>query len=151
MIGEKLPHAVDLGIGLLIGADCAKALEPQEVIPSKNGGPFTFKRTLGWCVVGPLAKPSKKNSISCHRIIVENAISGATLSYHLGVPNKLKGISTKQMLTAIYNAIFSKEQTGRLAHSLINIEKMSFEDRKFLKMMDENSTKVGITINCHCY
>ena len=47
MIGEKLPHAVDLGIGLLIGADCAKALEPQEVIPSKNGGPFTFKRTLG--------------------------------------------------------------------------------------------------------
>ena len=30
-------------IGLLIGANSAKALEPQEVIPSKDGGPFAFR------------------------------------------------------------------------------------------------------------
>ena len=66
VIAEKLPYAADIGIGLLIGVDCAKALEPQEVIPSKNGGPFPFRTTLRWCVVGPLAKPGKKNSISCH-------------------------------------------------------------------------------------
>ena len=40
MIAEKLPHAADIEIGLLIGSDCAKALEPQEVIPSKNGWPL---------------------------------------------------------------------------------------------------------------
>ena len=47
------------------------------------------------------------------------------------------------MLTAIYNANFNEEKTGKLGHSLVNIEEISFEDRKFLKIMDENSTKVG--------
>ena len=81
MVSEKLPHAAD--IGLQIGAGCAKALEPQEVIPSKNGGPFAFRTTLGWHVVGPLAKLSKENSVSCPRIIVQDAISGAILPHHL--------------------------------------------------------------------
>ena len=64
VIAEKLPYASDTEIGSLIGADRTKALEPQNVIPSKNGGPFAF--TLGWCAVGPLAKLSTENSISCH-------------------------------------------------------------------------------------
>ena len=50
------------------------------------------------------------------------------------------------MLTTIYNADFNEEKTGRLAHSLVNLEKISFEDREFLKMKDEHSTKVG---NCY--
>ena len=73
----------------------------------------------------------------------KDAISGAILSHHFGVPNKVIDMSAKQMLIAIYNADFNEEKTGRLAHSLVNIEEISFEDRKFLKMMDENSTKVG--------
>ena len=66
VIAEKLPYASDTEIGSLIGADRTKALEPQNVIPSKNGGPFAFRTTLGWCAVGPLAKLSTENSISCH-------------------------------------------------------------------------------------
>ena len=79
VIVEKLPHAADIEIRLLISADCAKVLEPQEVIQSKNGVPFAFRTTLGWCVAGPLAKLSKKNSISCHRITVQDVISGIIL------------------------------------------------------------------------
>ena len=66
VIAEKLPYASDTEIGSLIGADRTKALEPQNVIPSKNGGPFAFRTTLGWCAVGLLAKLSTENSISCH-------------------------------------------------------------------------------------
>ena len=66
VIAEKLPYASDTETGSLIGADRTKALEPQNVIPSKNGGPFAFRTTLGWCAVGPLAKLSTENSISCH-------------------------------------------------------------------------------------
>ena len=47
------------------------------------------------------------------------------------------------MLTGIYNANFNEEKTGRLRHSLVNIGVISFEDRKYQKMIDENSTKVG--------
>ena len=41
------------------------------------------------------------------------------------------------MLTAIYNADFNEHKTGRLGHSLVNTGEISFEDWKFLKMMDE--------------
>ena len=101
------------------------------MIPNKNGGPFAFRTTLRWCVVEPLAKLSKKNSISCHQIIVQDAISGVILPHHFDVSNKVKEISAKQMLNCnIYNADFNEDKTGRLGHSLVNIEEISFEDRK---------------------
>ena len=111
---------------------------------SKNGRPFAFRTRLEWFVVGSLAKLSKKKSISFHWIIEQDAISGTILPHHFGVSNKVKDISVKQMLTAVYNADFNDKKTGRLGHSLDNIVETSFEDRKrkFLKMMDENSAKV---------
>ena len=30
-----------------------KALEPRELIASKNGGPYAFRTLLRWCIVGP--------------------------------------------------------------------------------------------------
>ena len=50
-IGNNLPKASDIEIGLLNEVNCVKALEPQEVIPSKDGGPFAYKSRLDWCVV----------------------------------------------------------------------------------------------------
>ena len=44
---DKVPRKSDTEIGLLTGASCAKALELQEVIPSKDGGPFAFRSPLG--------------------------------------------------------------------------------------------------------
>ena len=87
VITEKLPVAEDIGSGLLIVVDCTKTLEPQEVMLSKNGGSFTLMTILGWCVVKLPAKPRQKNSISCYRIIVQDAVSGAfchvTLVYQI--------------------------------------------------------------------
>ena len=65
------------------------------------------------------------------------------MPHHFGVSNKVKDISVKQVLTAIYNADFNDKKTGRLGNSLDNIVETFFEVRKFLKMMDENSAKVG--------
>ena len=47
---DKVPRKSDIETGLLIGANCANALEPQEVIPSKDGGPFAFRYPLSWWV-----------------------------------------------------------------------------------------------------
>ena len=65
------------------------------------------------------------------------------MAHHFGVSTKVKDTSAKQMLTAIYNAGFNDKKTGRLGHSLDNIVETFFEDRKFLKIMDVNSAKVG--------
>ena len=60
------------------------------------------------------------------------AVSGAILPHHFGVSNKVKDISVTQMLTAMCNADFNEGKTGRLGHSLVSIEEISFEDQKLL-------------------
>ena len=44
---ELSNYSSDIPIGLLIGANCPPALEPYEVVPSQNGGPYAFKSRLG--------------------------------------------------------------------------------------------------------
>ena len=48
-IANKVPKVSDIEIGLPIGANRAKALEPQEVIPNKNGGLFAYNSPLDRC------------------------------------------------------------------------------------------------------
>ena len=40
---NQLTFSDDISVGLLIGANCTKALEPIEILQSKNGGPYAFK------------------------------------------------------------------------------------------------------------
>ena len=54
----KIPELEMEHIGILIGCDCPQAMEPWEVIHSKDGGPYALKTILGWTVVGPRS-PSK--------------------------------------------------------------------------------------------
>ena len=42
----------DISVDFLIGANCLEALEPLEVIPRRNDGPYAIRTALGWCVVG---------------------------------------------------------------------------------------------------
>ena len=48
-------------VELLIGANCPRALEPVQVISSRDGGPYAMKTVLGWCTVGPTAQIKSKN------------------------------------------------------------------------------------------
>jgi len=48
----------DIKVGLLIGANCPKSLEPLEVIASQDNGPFAYRSRLGWCVSGPMEDTS---------------------------------------------------------------------------------------------
>ena len=46
-IADEITQPENIGIGILILGNCSKALEPREVIPSKNGGPYVFRILLG--------------------------------------------------------------------------------------------------------
>ena len=48
-----LPH-IEADIGLLIGANVPKAMEPWEVVSSVGNGPYAVRTKLGWTVNGPL-------------------------------------------------------------------------------------------------
>ena len=68
----KMSQREDISIGLLIGTNCTKALEPIDIIPSKNDGPYAFKTKFGWCIVGPVNGTSREE-ISCNQIGVRHA------------------------------------------------------------------------------
>ncbi|XP_068716993.1 uncharacterized protein [Montipora capricornis] len=51
--GIQLPK-IDAPIGLLIGNDVPKALEPKQVIASNDKGPYAVKTIFGWTLNGPL-------------------------------------------------------------------------------------------------
>ena len=51
LISNETVQRDDIQAGLLIGANCMKALERTKIIPSESGGPYTYKTRLGWCFV----------------------------------------------------------------------------------------------------
>ena len=101
-IADNLPTESNMKIGLLIGANCARALEPVEVLPSQDGGPFAYKTFLGWCVVGPLTKTGKKRSISCNGIGVQDAATSKVSRHHFGFTHEVQDVSAKKMLQEIF-------------------------------------------------
>ena len=50
---EKIPKELGdnegISVDLLIGANCLEGLEPAEVIPRQNDGPYVIRTVLGWC------------------------------------------------------------------------------------------------------
>ncbi|XP_056022166.1 uncharacterized protein LOC125649571 [Ostrea edulis] len=67
-------NVIDCDIGLLIGVNVPKALEPWEIIPSASNGPFAVKTLLGWVINGPLEvimnNDNYSTSVSVNRIDV---------------------------------------------------------------------------------
>ena len=53
--GINIPH-IDTEIGLLIGSDVPEALQPKEIRPSEDSGPFATRTVLGWVLNGPLGR-----------------------------------------------------------------------------------------------
>ena len=64
---ERIAGEITLGqcisIGLLIADNCSKALEPFKVIPSEQGGPYSFKTLLGWCIVGTIDETTFETTV----------------------------------------------------------------------------------------
>lgn len=74
----KLP-TIQAEVGLLIGANVPKAMEPLQVINSVNGGPYAVKTLLGWTVNGPLRGGSEVTRSGKVVEVTANRISVAKL------------------------------------------------------------------------
>ena len=94
-------------VNLLIGANCLKAMEPQEVIPSQGNERYAIRTALGWWVVGQIdTKESKR--ISCYRIVVTEASSGDTAGHHFAIEDNCQEVGIQEMLMKLYMQGFVK-------------------------------------------
>ncbi|KAL1281783.1 hypothetical protein QQF64_000586 [Cirrhinus molitorella] len=47
---------IEADVGLLIGVNCSRAMEPWRIINGQDGGPYAVKTAIGWVVNGPIGK-----------------------------------------------------------------------------------------------
>ena len=107
----EISQSSDVEIGLLIGANCSKALEPNKIIPSRNGRLYAFRSILGWCVVGPVHKEvDLEQNLSSHKVSVTE-IGSSKIANHLFVIQKsVEDMGIKQTLQKICLHEFTKPQ-----------------------------------------
>ena len=126
----------EIPIGLLIGANCPLALEPHEVISSQDGGPYAFRSCLGWCISGPIIKGAENGkAVRCNHIAVTDAGSTKIADHHFVLEDSVKDVTINETLKKMYHTDFSESKLEDDKSDL------SQEDKKFLKMMKEQSIK----------
>ena len=143
-ISREITQQDDIEIGMLIGANCMEALEPFEIIYSKNDGPYAYRTKLGWCIVVPIVNKSSNKSVKCNRIAAKDVISGKVASHHFKTDDRLKRseIGVKKMFERMLHNVFSGVKQSQL-NIIGNIEEISREDKKFLKILETGTKKNG--------
>ena len=128
-------------VDLLIGTNCLKALEPLEVIPSQENGPYAIKTALGWCVIRPIDMKDGK-TISCNWRAVTEASSGGTARHHFAAEDKCQEVGIQEILMKLCMQDFVEPKTTK--NEICDaLREVSYEDKKFIKIMDEETVKIG--------
>ena len=137
-IVDKISQKEDISVGLLIGANCAEALEPTDIIPSKNDGQYAFKVKLGWCIVGPVNGTSRKETY-CNRIAVRQADTNEVGKHFFQAKTLVKETDVKEMSARLYNQEFTESGSPECKSE----KGMSVEDVKFMKIMEDGAKMVN--------
>ncbi|KAJ8356219.1 hypothetical protein SKAU_G00190130 [Synaphobranchus kaupii] len=118
----RLPF-IKAEIGLLIGANAHKAIEPWQVIHSQGDGLYVVRTAIGWIVNGPTRR--------------EDELQYTVQSF---TANRISVASIEELLIQHYNSDFSER-------SCEDKTEMSQEDRKFLQSVEQSAQ----LINGHYY
>ena len=132
-IMDKISKRDDFSVGLLIGANCRKALEPLNIIPSCDNGPYAFQTRLGWCIVGPVNRGNRKGR-SCSRISVKMADTNGIGRHHFQVKTDVRETGIKEIFDKMYNKEFAEVSfTGSKK------KEISQQDTKFMEILNEGA------------
>ncbi len=111
---------INAEVGLLIGINVPKLMEPWRIINSQGNGPFAIKTLLGWVVNGPFhgedtwINKRGQRYVHAHRISVENL---------------------NDLLIQQYNHDFTEKHAEEK-------KEMSLEDCRFMQVMDSSAEMV---------
>ena len=131
-------------IDFLIGANFRRALEPIDFIASKNGGPYALETVLGWCFVGPIGRSCKREDIvTCNRIAVQDAGTKQLSRHHFEIQKEVKDRGIIHMMQRMYQLDFIEPRTKFKDPMTNKLDEIFYEDKKFLKIMEDHLVKVG--------
>ena len=111
-ISREIGGNESITVDLSIGANCLKALEPLEVIPSQGNGPYAIRTALGSCVIRPIDIKDGK-TIPCNWIAVTEANKGGTARHHFAIEDKCQQLGIQEMLMKFYMQDFVEPKTTK--------------------------------------
>ena len=134
-ISNETVQRDDIQVGLLIGANCMKSLEPTQIIHSEGASPYAYKTRLGLCIVGSINCITEEITMSCNRVAVKDVVSSKLASNHFAMENSVKDISLEEMFQAMYQHDFNEpELIG--SSTMLKCSEISCEDRKFMEIVE---------------
>lgn len=107
---------IDASIGLLIGVNAPKALEPWRIINSEGSGPYAVKTRLGWVINGPLSQSMDGDGYDTTSVQV----------------NRISISDLEELFVRQYNQDFVEQHCDE--HT-----EMSVEDKQFMDIMSASA------------
>ena len=145
-ISNEIVQRDDVQVGLLIGANCMKALESTKIIHSEGGGPYAYKTRLGRCVVGPTNCISKGITTSSNCVALRDVASSKFASHYFAIEKSVKDVSLEEMFQAMYRNDFNESQLVG-ASTTLKCDEVLHEDQKFMDIIADRGT---FKKNDHC-
>ena len=114
------------------------------MISCQDGGSYALQTILGWCIVGPIECTSGKvGAVSCNRIAVNEVGTNKIQSHHFEVQDQVKESGIKEMFERMYQLDFNESSAKVNDVMTKKLKGISYEDKKFFKLMDDQTVKVG--------
>ena len=145
-VAKYLATDDQVSVDLLIGANCVQALEPLDVISSQCDGPYAFHTILGWCIIGPIEYRMRSHgTISCNQVrVAEAGMRGNSIAkHHFEIQNEVNDVGIKEIWQMMYELDFVEPKMQSNNVMTDKLEEISFEDKRFLRIMNEQTIKVG--------
>lgn len=139
--GHLMPLDTAAEIGLLIGANCPRAIKPHEVILGNDDDPYAKRTALGWGIIGETDPQGQDNStanvksdVFCNRIVtyeVQKEIQATSIKKvcHFALKTQVKEVLSPLQISKMFTLDFNKRATEE--------KSLSFEDRTFLTIVQE--------------
>ena len=145
LITAEITRDDDIEVGMLIGTNCMKALEPVETIDNQDEGSFAYKSKLGWFIIGPIVSNKDGEALSCNGVAVKDANTGKLLPHHFVKDSgyKMRGVGVEEMFRKIYQNDFCEEVHLSTRGILEDIEEISKDDKMFLAIVEKGTKKVA--------
>ena len=81
-------------------------------------------------------------TISCNLIAVAQASSGDTVKHHFAIEDKCQEVGIPEMLIKLYMQDFVEPKTTK--NEICDaLQDVLYKDKKFIKMMNEETLKIG--------
>ena len=134
-LAEEIPqYQENAEIGLLIGSNCPKAIEPQEVIPGNERDPYAIRTLLGWGIIGPVSKLDKDDveiyETSCNHVVATEIASEKKPNIVFVPESRVKEIIGPLLINKMFELDFQENSNMSPTYS-------STDDETFLRKVSD--------------